>query len=33
MLVKLKPSSPGRRGVVRVVTPGLFKGRPVDALT
>ncbi|MFN0164112.1 MAG: 50S ribosomal protein L2 [Burkholderiales bacterium] len=31
-LVKLKPTSPGRRGVVRVVTPGLFKGRPVDAL-
>jgi large subunit ribosomal protein L2 len=32
MLVKLKPSSPGRRGVVRVFTPGLHKGRPVDAL-
>jgi large subunit ribosomal protein L2 len=32
-LVKLKPTSPGRRGVVRVVTPGLYKGRPVDALT
>lgn len=31
-LVKLKPTSPGRRGVVRVVTPDLFKGRPVDAL-
>ena len=31
-LVKLKPTSPGRRGVVRVVTPNLFKGRPVDAL-
>ena len=31
-LVKLKPTSPGRRGVVRVVTPGLFKGRPIDAL-
>ncbi|MDB5806060.1 MAG: ribosomal protein [Betaproteobacteria bacterium] len=32
MLIKLKPSSPGRRGVVRVFTPGLHKGRPVDAL-
>lgn len=31
-LVKLKPTSPGRRGVVRVVTPNLHKGRPVDAL-
>ena len=31
-LVKLKPTSPGRRGVVRVVTPELFKGRPIDAL-
>jgi large subunit ribosomal protein L2 len=31
-LVKLKPTSPGRRGVVRVVTPNLYKGRPVDAL-
>ncbi len=31
-LVKLKPTSPGRRGVVRVVTPNLFKGRPMDAL-
>ena len=31
-LVKLKPTSPGRRGVVRVVTPDLFKGRPIDAL-
>jgi large subunit ribosomal protein L2 len=31
-LVKLKPTSPGRRGVVRVVTANLFKGRPVDAL-
>ena len=31
-LVKLKPTSPGRRGVVRVVTPNLFKGRPIDAL-
>jgi len=31
-LVKLKPTSPGRRGVVRVVTPNLYKGRPLDAL-
>jgi large subunit ribosomal protein L2 len=31
-LVKLKPTSPGRRGVVRVVAPNLYKGRPVDAL-
>jgi large subunit ribosomal protein L2 len=31
-LIKLKPSSPGRRGVVRVFTPGLHKGGPVDAL-
>ena len=31
-LVKLKPTSPGRRGVVRVVTPGLHKGAPIAAL-
>jgi len=31
-LIKLKPTSPGRRAVVRVFTPGLHKGRPVDAL-
>jgi large subunit ribosomal protein L2 len=31
-LVKLKPTSAGRRGYVKVVTPGLHKGRPVDAL-
>lgn len=31
-LVKLKPTSPGRRGVVRVVTPGLHKGAPHAAL-
>lgn len=31
-LVKLKPTSPGRRAVVRVVTPGLYKGRPHEAL-
>ena len=27
-LVKMKPTSAGRRAVVRVVTPGLHKGRP-----
>lgn len=27
VLVKLKPTSPGRRAVVRVVTPGLHKGK------
>jgi large subunit ribosomal protein L2 len=27
-LVKMKPTSAGRRAVVRVVTPGLYKGRP-----
>lgn len=32
-LVKLKPTSPGRRAVVKVVSPGLYKGRPFDALT
>jgi large subunit ribosomal protein L2 len=32
-LVKVKPTSAGRRGVVKVVSPGLHKGRPVDALT
>ena len=32
-LVKVKPTSPGRRGVVKVVNPNLYKGRPVDALT
>ena len=32
-LVKVKPTSPGRRGVVKVVNAGLHKGRPVDALT
>ncbi len=31
-LVKLKPTSPGRRAVVKVVTPGLYKGRPHEAL-
>lgn len=31
-LVKVKPTSPGRRGVVKVVNPGLHKGRPHGAL-
>jgi large subunit ribosomal protein L2 len=32
-LVKLKPTSAGKRGVVRVSNPDLWKGRPVDRLT
>ena len=32
MLVKVKPTSPGRRGVVKVVNPDLYKGRPFAAL-
>lgn len=32
-LVNLKPTSPGRRSMVKVVHPHLYKGRPVDALT
>src|SRR5205085_12620170 len=31
-LVKMKPTSPGRRGMVKVVTEGLYKGRPFAAL-
>lgn len=31
-IVKSKPTSPGRRFVVQVVTPGLHKGRPHSAL-
>lgn len=31
-LVKVKPTSPGRRAVVKVVNPDLYKGRPVAAL-
>lgn len=31
-LIKVKPTSPGRRAVVKVVTPGLHKGKPVAAL-
>lgn len=32
-VVKQKPTSAGRRGMVRVVSPDLHKGRPVAALT
>src|ERR1700681_593434 len=32
MLVKVKPTSPGRRQLVKVVTPGLHKGKPVSSL-
>jgi large subunit ribosomal protein L2 len=31
-LVKVKPTSPGRRGLVKVVTPGLWKGEPYAPL-
>lgn len=31
-LVKVKPTSPGRRGMVKVVTPDLYKGRPFTGL-
>ena len=31
-LIKVKPTSPGRRAVVKVVTPGLHKGAPHAAL-
>src|SRR5258708_20284175 len=31
-LVKMKPTSPGRRAMVRVVNPDLHKGKPVAAL-
>lgn len=31
-LVKLKPTSPGRRGMVKVVDKTLFKGRPLASL-
>ncbi|MDA8382446.1 MAG: 50S ribosomal protein L2 [Betaproteobacteria bacterium] len=31
-IVKLKPTSPGRRAQVKVVTPGLHKGAPVAGL-
>jgi large subunit ribosomal protein L2 len=32
-LVKVKPTSNGRRSLVKVVNPDLYKGRPVDKLT
>jgi large subunit ribosomal protein L2 len=32
-LVNLKPTSPGRRSMVKVVHPHLYKGRPLDSLT
>jgi large subunit ribosomal protein L2 len=32
MLVKVKPTSPGRRQLVKVVTPGLHKGKPLASL-
>lgn len=32
MLVKTKPTSPGRRGLIKVVNPELHKGRPHKAL-
>lgn len=32
-LVKVKPTSPGRRGMIKVVNADLYKGRPFDALT
>lgn len=31
-LVKVKPTSPGRRAVTKVVTPGLYKGEPYAPL-
>ncbi len=31
-LVKVKPTSPGRRGVVKVINPDLYKGRPYAGL-
>src|SRR6202165_4508054 len=31
-LVKVKPTSPGRRGMVKVVNSDLYKGRPLQAL-
>jgi large subunit ribosomal protein L2 len=31
-IVKVKPTSPGRRGVVKVVNPDLHKGAPVSSL-
>lgn len=31
-LVKVKPTSPARRGMVKLVNPDLYKGRPLSAL-
>jgi large subunit ribosomal protein L2 len=31
-LIKVKPTSPGRRSVVKVVTPELHKGKPIASL-
>lgn len=31
-IIKAKPTSAGRRGVVRISTPGLYKGRPERSL-
>lgn len=31
-LVKVKPTSPGRRGVLKVINPDLYKGRPYAGL-
>jgi len=31
-LIKVKPTSPGRRAVVKVVTPELHKGKPIASL-
>ena len=31
-LIKVKPTSPGRRSVVKVVNPNLHKGKPHTAL-
>ncbi len=31
-IIKMKPTSPGRRGVIRVVSPDLHKGAPVQGL-
>lgn len=31
-IVKVKPTSPGRRSVVKIVTPELYKGKPHTAL-
>lgn len=32
-IIKLKPTTPGQRGVVRITTPGLYKGEPHAPLT